>query len=104
MAASSSAVGARRAVPPHRRLARAGVVAGGLALVLVALPLLFAGSGGRLADGTRISGVDVGGLSPLNARRLLEGRSRALADVPVTFTAAGRTFRLTPRELGVRVD
>lgn len=102
MAASSSAVRARRAARP--RLARAGVAAGAVALVLVAVPLLFAGSGDRLADGMRIAGVDVGGLSPLNARRLLEGRAAALADVPVTFTAAGRRFRLTPREVGVRVD
>lgn len=104
MAASSSAVRARRTARSRRRLGRVGAVGGAAALVLVVLPLLFAGSGDRLADGTRISGIDVGGLSPLNARRLLEGRATALADVPVTFTAAGRSFRLTPRELGVHVD
>lgn len=70
----------------------------------VAIGLVFAGSGGRLASGTRIAGIDVGGLRPSDARRLLERRSQALANVPVDFTYGSRTFPITPRELGVRVD
>jgi uncharacterized membrane protein len=62
LAASSPAV-RRRASARARvrtRIVAAAVVVGGLVVVV---PLLFAGSAGRLADGTRIAGVDVGGLS-----------------------------------------
>ena len=66
--------------------------------------LAFAGSPSTLADGVRIGGIDVGGLSTGHARRFLERRSRALADVPVVFTAAGRRWQLRPRQMGVDVD
>jgi len=66
--------------------------------------LAFAGSPATLAPGVRIAGVDVGGLLAADARKLLERRSRALADVPVVFTAAGHTWRLRPRPMGIDVD
>ena len=74
----------------------------GLAAVVV--PLFFAGSAGRLADGTRIAGIDVGGLSPADATTLLQRRSDRLARVPVTFVAGTERFEITPRALGVQVD
>ncbi|HEX6701134.1 MAG TPA: VanW family protein [Gaiellaceae bacterium] len=78
------------------------------AVVLAALGglfgLAFAGSPAKIAAGVRIAGVDVGGMSPADARRTLEQRSRALADVPVTFTAGNRRWQLRPRQLGVSVD
>jgi vancomycin resistance protein YoaR len=70
----------------------------------IALGFVFAGSASRLADGTSIAGVSVGGMTPASARDLLERRSAALANVPVSFTAAGKTFRVRPHELGVHVD
>jgi len=73
-------------------------------LVAVGLGFVFAGSPDRLASNTRIAGVDVGGLTPANARRLLEQRSERLAGVPVILTAGDRRFRVTPRQLGIRVD
>jgi vancomycin resistance protein YoaR len=66
--------------------------------------LAFAGSPSTLADGVRIGGIDVGGLSTDHARRFLERRSRALAGVPVVFTAAGKRWQLRPRQMGVEVD
>ena len=66
--------------------------------------LSFAGSPTRLADGTHIAGIDVGGLSPSAARRLLERRSAELVKVPVVFTAGGERFPITPERLGVEVD
>ncbi|MFL5928896.1 MAG: VanW family protein [Gaiellaceae bacterium] len=106
MAASSTAVRARRRAPVRKwawsRLAVLGLVLAGL--TAVGLGVLFAGSPGRLATGTRIAGVDVGGLTPASARRLLERRADRLAAVPVVFTAGDRKFRLSPRRLGVRVD
>ena len=73
-------------------------------VVLVSLGFAFAGSPAKLAAGTRIAGVDVGGLSPHDARALLEARAQRLARVPVVFTAGGRRWRLTPHRLGVVVD
>jgi vancomycin resistance protein YoaR len=105
VAASSSAVRVRRRAPAYSRfwsrLAILGVIA---AVIAIAIGLAFAGSGSRLAAGTRIAGIDVGGLRPSDARRLLERRSESLETVPVTFTAGRRRFRITPRQLDVRVD
>jgi vancomycin resistance protein YoaR len=86
-------------------LVRRGAVLGCLlALVGVVLGLAFAGSPARLAAGVRISGVDVGGLSPGAARKLLERKARSLETVPVTFRAAGLAWRLSANQLSVRAD
>jgi vancomycin resistance protein YoaR len=77
------------------------VVAGVVAMLI---GMVFAGSKDELAEGTRIAGVDVGGLTPSDAERLLDKRSEALANVPVTFTYGARTFPITPKQLDVRVD
>jgi vancomycin resistance protein YoaR len=78
-----------------------------LAVVLVAVLALgfaFAGSENSLAAGTKIAGVSVGGLTPKAAQQLLQRRSKELADVPVSFTAGGRSFSLRPAELGVTTN
>ena len=51
-----------------------------------------------------IAGVDVGGMTPGHARAVLDERSKALADDPVTFRVGSHTWNLEPRHLGVRVD
>jgi vancomycin resistance protein YoaR len=95
----------RRTRAQRRLLARrVGIVAILLALAGAALGLAFAGSPTRLAAGVRIAGVDVGGLTPGAARSLLERKAKAMESVPVTFRAAGHTWRLSPHQLGVRVD
>jgi vancomycin resistance protein YoaR len=68
------------------------------------LGLAFAGSGSRLANGVRIAGVEVGGMTPGAARAVLERKSDDLAAVPVTFRVGSRAWRLEPRRLGIRVD
>ncbi len=103
MAASSPAV-PRRARARSRLWSRLVAVAALATLAALVVPLVFAGSPTRLADGTHIAGVDVGGLSPAAATKLLRKRSDALARVPVTFTAAGKEFRIAPATLGVTVD
>jgi vancomycin resistance protein YoaR len=85
-------------------LQRAGIAAVIAALAAIMLGLAFAGSQSRLADGVRIAGVDVGGMTPDRARAVLDRLSKALADVPVTFRVGSRTWQLEPRRLGVRVD
>jgi vancomycin resistance protein YoaR len=103
VAASSPAV--RRRAPARSRLwtrlGLAGIVA--IAVVLV-LPLFFAGSKDRLADSTRIGGIDVGGLTAAQAKAQLATQAARLATVPVTFSAGGKQFRLTAKQLGVSAD
>jgi vancomycin resistance protein YoaR len=79
-------------------LAIVAVVGGAL------LGLVFAGSPGRIAAGVRIEGVNVGGLTAAEAKERLANRAHALAEVPVTFTAGGRAWKLKPVSLGVEVD
>jgi vancomycin resistance protein YoaR len=74
-----------------------------LAIALV-VPWFFAGSPDRLADGTRIAGIDVGGLTVNEAETALAGKAARIANVPVTFTSGGHTFKLTAKELSVRVN
>jgi vancomycin resistance protein YoaR len=84
-----------------RRAALAAVVVCLLAIVGASL---FAGSPTRLAKGTTVAGLDVGGLGLEAARSRLVTRADALAHRPVTFVAGSRTFELTPSQLGVRSE
>jgi vancomycin resistance protein YoaR len=85
--------------------ARAAVFGVGLLALSAAVgTLVLAGSADRLAKGTTVAGLDVGGLAPNAATRELERRSQELARAPVEFVAGGRTFRLTASQLGVRPD
>jgi vancomycin resistance protein YoaR len=105
VAASSSAVRTRRRASAWGRFwPRFFLLAAIAALITVGLGLVFAGSPDKLANGTRIAGIDVGGLTPKHARQLLEHRSERVSRVPVVFTAGGKRFSLTPRQLGVEVD
>jgi vancomycin resistance protein YoaR len=104
LVAASSALRATRSSARTRfwtRLAMLGALAAG---IVVVLGLVFAGSPDRLADGTRIAGIDVGGLTASDAQNLLQRRSERLSKVPVTFVFGAHRFRLTPRALGVKVD
>jgi vancomycin resistance protein YoaR len=79
-----------------------------VALVLIVggtvLGLAFAGSSERLPAGTQIGGIDVSGLSPAEARSMLERRSHQLADTRVVFTADGRRWQIKPKAVVVDVD
>ncbi len=75
-----------------------------LAIVALVVGLAFAGSPGRIAAGVTIAGVDVGGMSPAQARATLERRFSSVEPQPVTFTAAGHAFKISPAELGVTPD
>ena len=79
------------------------VAAAGVALA-VGLGLAFAGSPQRLADGVRVAGVDVGGMTAGEAEALLERRAAELATAPVTFVAGTTSTRLTPAQLGIEAD
>ena len=86
-------------------LARWILVSIALLAILVALVgLAFAGSTTRLADGVAIAGVEVGGLTPKEARALLERRFDEVAHVPVVFTAGGERYPIKATSLGVEAD
>jgi len=91
----------RRSRALHARFA---VAVTAFIVVLLVLGFAFAGSREQLAEGTRIAGIDVGGLAPRDARALLERRADRLARVPVIFTAGDRRWQIRPEQLGVVVD
>lgn len=109
-----SYAGRDRAFYEERRRARARaarkrrLVAGAIAAVLVALAVGagagFAGSSGRIAAGIAIDGLDVGGMTPAQARRALEARAASVARRPVVFVQGGRRFPVTAAQAGVRAD
>jgi vancomycin resistance protein YoaR len=70
----------------------------------VVVGFVFAGSAGRLADGTKIAGIDVGGLTPQQATALLRSKEAGADKVPGTFTAGGKTFHLPAALLSVHSD
>jgi vancomycin resistance protein YoaR len=75
-----------------------------LAVVVALVGLAFAGSTTRLAEGVTIAGVDVGGLSPREARKVLEQRFERVAHQPIVFTAGEDQFSIKATTLGVEVD
>jgi hypothetical protein len=50
---------------------RIALLALGALVIALVVPFFFAGSSDRLADGTRIAGVDVGGLTVNEAQKAL---------------------------------
>jgi vancomycin resistance protein YoaR len=98
---AGSAPGQRSA----KLIARWILVSIAIVAVLIALVgLAFAGSTARLADGVAIAGVDVGGLTPQEARALLERRFDEVAHVPIVFTAGGKSYPIKATTLGVEAD
>ena len=88
-----------------RTVARWVLVSLALLAVLAALiGLAFAGSSARIAEGVAVAGVDVGGLTQDEARRLLERRFDRVERVPVVFTAGGERFPIKATTLGVEAD
>jgi vancomycin resistance protein YoaR len=88
-----------------RVVARWVLVLAALGAILVALVgLAFAGSPARIAEGVTIAGIEVGGLTTNEARRLLEQRSEQVAREPVVFTAGDDRFPIKATTLGVEAD
>ena len=91
-----------RAVQPRRRiLAGAGAVV--LALVLI-VGVAFSGSDARIAAGVEVAGVKVSGLTAEQAEKKLSERAASVAEIPVTFTGGGRSWRISPMDLELSVD
>lgn len=77
---------------------------GAVALLGILIGFAFAGSRQQLADGTRVAGVDVGGLTTKQAVATLDARFDEISGVPVRFVAGGERFPLAAEQLGVHPD
>ncbi len=105
------------------RLPRAGVdgrevfgrlrrLLGRLATGLAVLTLLLTGTllairssyGDKVYPSIAVADMDLGGLTPADARATLQSRADALEQGTVTFTFQGRTWAPTLRELGAKID
>lgn len=95
--------------PPSQGVARLAIVAL-LAVVFFALAgaaglgLYASSHGDRIYQGVTVAGVDIGGLTPEEARAILEERFAAYATTPLTLNAGEQTFQLTPADAGARLD
>jgi lipoprotein-anchoring transpeptidase ErfK/SrfK len=58
----------------------------------------------RIAEGVRVGGVDVGGMTASTARQHLSTALRAGLTEPIVVRSPGHSFRLTPREAGAVYD
>jgi vancomycin resistance protein YoaR len=80
-------------------------VGAGVAFAVVLLVgLAYAGSSAELAEGTRVAGVDVGGLTQAEAVATLEQEFREVSADPVRFVAAGSSISLAADQLAVEPD
>lgn len=77
------------------------IVVGGLAVATV---VLSGRADGRIAKGVRISAVDVGGLTPAQARTRVRRELLAPLGGPIVVRRGARTWRLTAREARIRAD
>jgi vancomycin resistance protein YoaR len=77
----------------------------GVFLVIVLLVgLAYAGSSTKLAEGTQVAGVDIGGLTKETATARLQQEYASVADKPVTFVAGESSFSFAVSQLGVEPD
>ncbi|MGW6498999.1 VanW family protein [Nonomuraea angiospora] len=59
---------------------------------------------GKVPPGTRVDGVDIGGLAPESARSHLDRQLAQRVRQPMTLVAGGKRVQLTPTELGLDFD
>ncbi len=85
----------------RRALALAAIAL--LGLVLLALGVRATHSG-EVLPGVRVEGIDLGGASPGEVRRLLSPIADAAAEEPVTLVAEDRRVKLAPEEAGYFAD
>jgi hypothetical protein len=64
----------------------------------------YLGAGDKVAVGTRVGGVDIGGHTPASAVVALRNGLAARADTPFTVHVNGRTEQVRPHQVGLDVD
>ncbi len=77
----------------------------GLALLAGAVYVAaYLGASNKIAVGTRVGGVDVGGHTPASAAVVLRDGLAQRADTPFTVHVNGRTEQVRPHQVGLDVD
>lgn len=78
------------------------------ALALTVLVAVYVGVayylGGRIPNGTTVEGVQIGNLTPDDARDTLERRLEPLATEPITVQVDGEELRVDPAQAGLGLD
>jgi vancomycin resistance protein YoaR len=89
-----------------RRPLLVGAIVGAslVALLLLALAVLWSVQAGAVLPNTTVAGVDVGGTSPDEVRAALAPTVDAREGDPVTFSFEDDQWTVTPAELGYEVD
>jgi len=77
---------------------------GALFVIVLLVGLAYAGSSTKLAEGTHVAGVDIGGMTKDTAASKLEQAYASVADKPVTFVAGASSFSFAASQLGVEPD
>lgn len=101
--AAQPVTGGRRTVA-SRRGRVAVILAAVVAIPVLAYSVPAIALAGQVPRGTRVDGVDIGGLSAADARSKLERELSERAARPLALSAAGKTVRLVPSELGLTFD
>ena len=70
----------------------------------VGLALYASTHAGRIYQGVTVGDLDLGGMTPEAAESALNTRFTAYAQSPITLTADGRAFQLTPADAGATLD
>lgn len=70
----------------------------------VGLALYASTHAGRIYQGVTVGDLDLGGMTPEAATAALDARFATYAQSPLTFTADGRAFQLTPADAGAKLD
>lgn len=99
----AASLGPRR--PPRRRrrgavLALCGVLV--IAAGVAGVAWLGRGLGGAIPPGTRIAGVEVGGMTPAQAKAAVRAYGREQIDRGLVFTAQGNRFEVAPATISLR--
>lgn len=87
-----------------RRSLIAGILVGGLVILLLGAYLYDQSRKDVVAAGVKVAGVDVGGLSSDRAFTLLQNRLDAPLQHPLVVEASGKRFTLTPSRAAVSID
>jgi vancomycin resistance protein YoaR len=80
------------------------ILAGAAAVLAVLVGLAFAGPRSELAAGTRVAGVDVGGLTKREAVAQLDRLFEQSSVKPVHFVAGSKTYSFAANQLAVQPD
>jgi hypothetical protein len=82
-------------------------VAGALAILCVLAGAVYAydrGQRDRIADGIRVGGINIGGMTRARAQRTLEARLLGALHEPIVVHHGNKTFKLGPSEARIAAD